>query len=872
TILLICCVALLCVSLVACDPAGAGTDDVTKNPGEKPSPAKYTVEFKTNGDTVLPESLRKLYDVEYGSYIQPPKDENGKEIIPTKKGCSFLYWSANNKDRFDFDKTPITAITTLTAVYSNDTYKHNPVLTARAIYDSNGKFKEVNEDGRAEGVVYLEDAEANKDTTSIKSTYSEKSDMACAKTLDEDNAFCFWYYVDESGKPHQFTSWVSSSSERTTMLSNYSFDKGLTLYPMFKDNLPKVSVQYFDDPRYGEDVKLGDGGSHTFGDSISINDKFVPQKDGYTFDYWYYVVTMKDSDGKEYTTTEKFYYDEPITDDDKKTEPATSLMDAADAEDNFNNVTLKLYAKWTKEIYIYSPNDFKTLSNKLRVKNPTDEQKVEIEDILSANIYIFDIDFNNEEIEPLFDSEHVFKGVIDGGRYNEGTIDYRFTISRGIFGDSNHASVFGYSDGVIKNVAFNDVTLRIAQNDGKYNSNVYMGAITTRNGGSIINCDVVLKEVAIENLNNVVFGGITALNSATSPTTGIITECSVKIATFAADCEALTFGGVAGESNASSKISATKVDVNVSGVVCKNDGLPENGSMSYLRMGGIVGVNSGSILSSSVKINVENIESLDEVTFGGVVGENVVNGNIGKTDATVTLCSAASPAKVGGSLTQYASIGGLVGKNEGSAINSYSNAKLYVLFEKAASNGGILSIGGLMGRNYSYSTDSLTGTTVGIGAINYCYSVGEIVVKVAENLSDNVTVYAGGIAGRHSQNNEKTSKVGSIFANVSINVTNAGKNYLGKLFATMEKKASLNAKCFYAKESALVCNGTEFAGEEGEYPNNIEFQTVGTETESANFSNSEWAISTADKESTLGFSDEVWEIVDGQPSLVEPRA
>ncbi|MDE5601439.1 MAG: hypothetical protein K2J16_02970, partial [Clostridia bacterium] len=308
----------------------------------------------------------------------------------------------------------------------------------------------------------------------------------------------------------------------------------------------------------------------------------------------------------------------------------------------------------------------------------------------------------------------------------------------------------------------------------------------------------------------------------------------------------------------------------VSGVVCKNDGLPENGSMSYLRMGGMVGVNTGTILTSSVKFNVESVESLDEFTFGGVVGENIVGGNIGKTDVTVTLCSESKPAKVGGSLTQSASIGGLVGKNEGSAINSYSNAKLYVSFEKAAGNGAMLSIGGLMGSNFSYSTDSLSGTTVGIGAINYCYSVGEIVVKVSESLSDKVTVYAGGIAGRHSQNNDKTSKVGSIFTTVSINVTNAGKNHLGKLFATLEKKAAVNAKSFYAKESTLVCNGTEYAGKDAEYPDNIEFTTVGTETESANFSNSEWAISTADKESTLGFSD-VWEIVDGLPTLVEPR-
>ena len=871
TILLLCCVVLLCVTLVACDPTGTNQGGGVTNPDEKPSSARYTVEFKTNGGTVLPESQRKLYDVEYGSYIQPPKDENGKEIIPTKKGCSFLYWSANNKDRFDFDKTPITTITTLTAVYQNDTYKHDTVLTARIIYDSNGNFLRVEPNARAEGVVYLEDAEANKDTTSIKSTYSEKSEIAVAKTHDENNAFCFWYYLDENGKPRQFTSWVGKDATRTSALSNYEYAHKLTLYPMFQDNLPKVTLQYFDDPRYGADKLLGTGSSYSFGDNVSVNDKFVPTKDGYSFDYWYYEVVMTDSDGNETVTTEKFIYEELPSEDDKNTESATSPMDAADAENNFNNVTLKLYAKWTKEINIASVNDFETLSKKLRVENPTDEQKIEIEDILNANIRIFDIDFVDNVVAPLFDSEHVFKGVIDGGRYDDGKLEYRNVISRGIWGDGEHASVFGYSDGEIKNIVFNDITLRIADNDGKYNSNVYMGAITTRNGGTITNCDVILKEVGIEHLNTVVFGGITALNSATSTTTGVISECEVRIERFAADCEALTFGGVAGESNASSKISAVKVDVNVSSVVCMNDGAPENGSSSYLRMGGIVGVNSGAILTSSVKLNVNSVESLDEFTFGGVVGENVVGGNIGKTDATVTLCSVANPAKVGGSLTQYASIGGLVGKNEGSAINSYSNANLYVSFEKAAESGGGLSIGGLMGRNDSIRTDSLSGTTVGIGAINYCYSVGEIVVTVAEGLSDKVTVYAGGIAGRHSQNNEKTSKIGSVFTTVSINVTNVGDNHLGKLFASMEKKAAVNAKCFYAKESLLICNGTEYVDKDSEYPEDIEFTTVGTETESANFHDSEWAISTTDKDSTLGFSD-VWEIVDdGLPTLVEPR-
>ncbi len=459
------------------------------------------------------------------------------------------------------------------------------------------------------------------------------------------------------------------------------------------------------------------------------------------------------------------------------------------------------------------------------------------------------------KLEPLFDSEHVFKGTVDGGTYNaNNVVTHRTTIRGGVFGNKTEASVFGYSEGVIKNLVFNDVKLKIADDgNGKYADSANIGVVTTVNTGAINNCAVVLTDMRIENLHTVMFGGLTALNRLTTGTVGSMTASTVTITGFSAECEALTFGGLAGDSNSSATVSKCTVNVSVNGIVCKDDNIASNGR-SFLVMGGLVGRNSSFIsLSTVASFNVSGVESLTEFVFGGVAGINT--GSIRTTKSDATLCSADAPAKVSGSRLQAVCIGGLVGKNEGFAVNSYCNANLYAKISDAPRNGSIVSVGGIMGSNYSDKKDTSTSQTSGIGAINFCYSTGEIVVTVADGIKD-VTVYAGGVAGRNTH-----SKHGSTFTATNITVTNKeGINKLGYYFGAMENDSKVNAHCYYVKENVLTLNGEVYKrvqGEGDEFTENFPITAIGTARPIEDFKKS-------DILTTMEFSGTVWQVVEGE--------
>lgn len=866
TILALCFAALLCVSLVACNPDGS---DGPGNSGQNQyETAKYTVTFNTDGGLALENST--LTDIPYGSYVQPPKDANGNLRIPRKIGYTFKWWSKDGTTEFNFATTPITANTTLVAKYDANVYVHEFDLTAKLVYNTDGSY-DIEENARDKEKVHLGAADYIDKETTIKSEYGAVGKLNCP-TADEVSGvtpkFCFWYYiVEKDGKkqPVQFTGWKVDSEEsdnQVNMLTKYAFDYKLTLYPMFDDNLPKVKVEFRDDPKYSEMLYYDT--SYRFGKKIpvSVAGEVNATKSGYIFDYWYYKVETKNSEGESSFKEEKFIFDEPEV-------TATSPMDAAAASDNFTPVTLSLYAKWIREINISSYEDYKRIYDELRSED--EEVKKNVDDILNAHINVrADLNFGSNALEPLFDKNHVFKGVIDGGNYSGGEYDSSNRIIGGLFGNGEHASVFGYSDGVIRNLIFEDVMLGItAAEGGKYNDIVYIGGIATVNGGTVNNCEITFNvNNGIENLHTVVFGGISAINRATSKnTTGIITKCTVNIHSFTADCEALTFGGIAGETNASSKISFCTANVGVAEINCVDDGLSSNGRAKLI-FGGIAGSNGGGIECCTANSEVEKAVCVTEFVFGGVAGINM--GNIQKTDSDVTLCSESAPAKVGGTVLQMTCVGGMAGKNEGWAYNSYCNAALYISVQDAPSADSIIAVGGIMGNNYSDKTDKNSAVTSGIGAINSCYSTGEIVVKIGEGI-DNVLVYAGGIAGRYKQSNVEVCKVGTLFTTVGINVSNKGKSVLGYLFGEMAKGSSVNSKAFYAKETALVLNGVAYEKADDEEQGNFEITLAGNATDLANFSDADWTVGSQGHDATLGFSGLIWEVREGKLTFIEPR-
>ena len=867
----LCLVAIISVSLVACNPDGNGDND-GKNDYES---ATYTVTFNTNGGTSISNSV--IRDVPSGSHISEPVDSDGKKSVPYKRGYTFQFWAKSSGEQFDFARDTITANTTLTASYKANVYVHTANLTEK--YEYSGTENEGTDDEkdifvkqtRTEEVV-LPEVELDPKTTTLKSEYASSAAKLPVPTIKDDpqNTFCFWYYINKDGKPIQFSKWAVAGSSEVTELVSYAFVsedpedpyKGLVLYPMFFNDLPEVTVKYVDSAN-GEELR--DSEPYKFGQNIEnkVSTGTPATKDGYEFVEWYYEVE-KTSNGE--TTIEKVSF---VFDDGNDNTKPTSPMDAAGAENNFKPVELVLKAKWIKLITITNAEEFDSLLyGKIRdliatIKSPVDPEKIEeaqleLDEILNASIKIqaeFGINFGNTKYYgPVFDKDHPFKGTIDGlVKRGDGNF-VRTELSGGIFGDALSASVFGYNEGTIQNLNFRDIGLAIKVDDAAPTA-VQMGVITTDNGGTIENCTVNVQNVfKIENLNTVTFGGITAVHHGSSKN-GVIRNCNVEIYSFNADCKALTFGAIAGESLSSASIVNCEVKAFIDDVVCS--GIASNGKSSLV-LGGAVGVSSSAIRLCKIELTVTKAISLTEFVFGGAVGAN--NGSIRTTYATVTLGKEDAPVSASGSISYATCIGGLIGKNGGYVLNSYANAELFVQINDKPANASDLYIGGLVGSNYSSITDSQESSTEsGICAINYSYSIGKIVVNVDSNISS-VNVYVGGIAGRNSH-----KKVSSLFSTVGITVANEGNSYLGHIFGRMiNKENGTNGKIFYDEASAitLIKDGKTYqiTGDGKDAEEFIKFENVGEGTNKANFTDSKWVVGSENDSSKLGFSGTVWEV------------
>ncbi|MDE7373579.1 MAG: InlB B-repeat-containing protein, partial [Clostridia bacterium] len=378
----LCLVAILAVSLVACNPDG---DDSGDGPNKYEN-STYTVTFNTDSKDMTSISTPVLRNVPSGSHISEPTDADGNKIIPYKRGYTFQFWAKSNGDQFNFASDVITANTTLKASYKANEYVHTAMLSEKYVYDrtenaDTDEEKDIYVKVARTDTVTLSDAEFDPAVTTLKSTYGASSaKLPVPTSSEENNKFCFWYYINKDGKPIQFSKWAISGSSTVDELTSYSFvsedinnkSKGLELYPMFERDLPSVTVRY-EDGSYGGDAILPSLATYRFGQNIDYATTIGPKptKTGYEFIEWYYE-TEKTSNGV--TTVEKntFTFD----DGGENTKP-TSPMDAAGAENNFKPVELVLKASWIKQITIESLNDYKALYQEIRdliaeLKTPTD--------------------------------------------------------------------------------------------------------------------------------------------------------------------------------------------------------------------------------------------------------------------------------------------------------------------------------------------------------------------------------------------------------------------------------------------------------------------------------------------------------------------
>ncbi|MCM1305850.1 MAG: InlB B-repeat-containing protein [Bacteroides sp.] len=869
-IFVLCLALLLAVSLVACnDNNGDGKDDGLN----KYETSTYTVTFNTDSKDMTSISTPTIPNVKSGSKISEPTDADGKKIVPYKRGYVFKFWAKSNGDEFDFKNDTITENTTLKATYEPIVYYHSVNLAEKYVYDRTEVVDETETDiyekveRDASDAVTLADEELDKTTTHLKSTYaSTNSSLPCPTSDTQDNKFCFWYYVNKDGKPIQFSKWAGENDTTVNELISYSIvsddandiTKGLVLYPMFTNDLPKVTVIYQD----VDGSELFDSEDYRFGQNVAKETSTgpIPDKDDYKFVEWYYELE-KTSNGT--TTVENTAF---VFDDGKDNTKPTSPIDAAGAENNFKPVELVLKAKWIREITITNAASFNLFYDELKgltaIAAPTDEEQAKLDEILNANILINGtINLGTDTYEPLFDKAHSFKGTIDGLTKTGETTSENAVLTGGKFGDATSASVFGYNEGTIQNVDFKNIELEIKDATA---ATVYLGVIATDNTGTIENCNVD-NAFSLSDLHSVVFGGITATNHGTTKN-GIIRHCNVDIDNFSANCKALTFGGIAGESNVSASIVNCNVNINISDANCVDDKNSKNGK-SALIVGGLVGFNSSAIRLCKVTLTLKNATSLTEFVFGGATGVN--NGSIRTTYAVVELGEEAVPVKARGALVESeTSIGGLIGRNGGYVLNCYASANLYVEISDEPANGSNLYVGGLVGSNYSGLTDNNeTVTESGICAINYCYTTGEIVVKVSDSIKS-VNAHVGGIAGRNSH-----KKVASLFSAVKINVTNDGNNYLGHIFGKMVNDVKTNGKIFYDGESVVkltkggITHDITGTGEGAE--EFVAFTNIGEGTAAANFKKAEWVTGTEDVSAPLGFNGKIWEVnADSYPSFI----
>ncbi len=825
---------LLCTVLVACD------DTNNPDPDKKPDyeKATYTVTFNTNSDFVLTDSVIK--NVPSGSKISAPKDSSGKLIIPVKKGYTFKYWSSDGVNEFNFSTDTIKKNTTITAVYTNNVYKHKPVINAKLNYIKNtdGTYSYEIVENAYDGAS-LSAVELNSETTSIKSTYAGSVTEIACPTPKEGDTFRFWFYMQD-GKPVQFTKWAADGASSVAMLSKYYFTKGLTLYAMYESTLPKMVVEYKD----SLSELVYDTKEYSSNSQINEKDAYVATKPGYRFDKWYYTVVGDDDKATDYDF--KFYTDK---------ESGTIINSATGTTDFFTPSTLVLKAKWIKQITITSADEYKSkLYDVLRKGNPTEDEQLAISQILEADIIVAnDVNFGGiGALEPLFDSEHVFKGTIDGGNYDgNGNLTGKSKLQNVSVSAQSHASVFGYVAGSIKNLDVENVNLTVVKDaNGKFGIKSVLAPVATRNEGSITNVAVSGAIFNLESgMNTVYIGGIVGENKgfSTKSNTGYISDCTSNVTINDATAKAFVIGGVTAETNASSALTRNSAVVAVKNICTVDDGISANGA-TYFVLGGIAGRSGGTVTKSNVSVTVENgTISSGAASIGGIAGDGT--GSLATSSANITVSA----------LVANANVGGLIGKNEGYVLNAYAIVDFDLT---AAGKNAILSVGGLIGNNFSSKTETGTSQTIGIGAINKSYSDGEI--NVAVNDGALTTLFVGGIAGRNNK-----SKIGGVFTLVDITVDGVKdgvKSNLGFAFGSMEAKATINSG-WYGDGNKLSLNGVEherkYEGLDKDnnpiYTENFAITQVGTEIESSNFTSKVWLES----KSNANLDGEVWNLSDG---------
>ncbi len=845
-------VALMCAMLVACNPKDMSDPDDNDSSQNTYEQAKYTVTFNTNSNFTFEGSVLK--DVVAGSKIKAPTNDKGEKIVPIKAGYTFQFWSSDGTTEFDFNTQTINKNTTLIAQYTPNRFVHNVVLDATYTYKADGTI-EINEGKYNETTGYTASLGAD---TKLVSIYASAENLACPTAVrgddnSENDVFYFWFYIDKDGKPVRFTKIAGAKDSTVASLEKYSVTTSssdvLTLYPMFRSTLPKVTVEYYDKDG---NIVSNETKSYPICDAIAEESAYTPQNlSEYKFNNWYYNLTDADGNTQSYDMLFK-----------NSSVDGTALINTVDDGNYFSNATLKLYSNWTKQISISSKSQYDNIYNALHNADLTNESnKKNAEEILTADItFVGTIDLGQTKYEPLFDGEHVFRGTIEGGTFDDGNkVSQKAVIKGGVFGSASHASIFGYVNGKIANLVLENNTFEAVSTDGVYDSIISVGVLATENKGVINGIEVRGQRFNFteEGLNTLIIGGIVATNSGTASAgtdDGYISDCVVgesdNVLQISVDCKSLVFGGIVGRNDPSSTI-----------VGCKAYSMVQNATLTDAKIGGVAGRNSGQIDNVSVSFKVVNLSASNECNLGGAVG---VNMSAVKRVAVTLSVGAENAITVGGSLSQIVNIGGIVGKHAGYLQNSYVNITDAIKV-KLTTSSAVVAVGGIVGNNNSGTTQT-SATSTSDGAVYYCYSTGNI--SVDASAVTNAQLYVAGIIGRNFK-----KAVNSCFTTADISIANEGESananklHLGYGFGAMENE-SLVTRCYYLEANKLALNGENYSVSyiDGKEESNFEITTTAglqKPTDANAFTIASWY-----NDGNVEFDSKVWNIENGSlPTL-----
>lgn len=825
--------------------------------------------------------------------------------------------------------------------YVVDPYGHatrdagGDVVMSADDYLSNSLGEEVNEGGERtklpETNISFAEGAIGPDTT-LYSTYAATSPSRVAipsrMTVDgeEEDKFCFWFYLtdtlDEDGNrvmdgdvplkhPVQFSEWAKDGATDVAVRSvTYTQTAPLHLYAMFESDLPSVTVEYYESETSTSALKTD---SYPLNKNILESQKFDPltsealeeHAEGYDFSHWYFVyyTENEDEDGDPIRNVQKFIFDNLNDSGASTVDDATSPLDAAhndisdetpSGELNFRPATLKLYASWVKLISIATKDDYLALCDAIAAgkaalakSEPTAEETAAIDafnEILSATIMISgDIDFAGETLSPLFDEANPFTGTIDGGVYTQGddgekVISGKRTISGATVVGETHSSLFGYVNGVIKNLDLQNCEYTVTAIDKV----CYLGAFASCDGGSFSRCSATGISFELPSGAGFAYiGGLAGRFSdvANAQNKGEANECSaqVSIAT-KLSAKGLCIGGLFGESGASTTISNCSATITLADV----EATAPQGALSSLRIGGIAGDSAASLSASEATLTISVLNAKGSALIGGLLGQNA--GNISRCASALNMTPSAEGAITLGSSApmQVVAAGGLVGLNEGYMINSYATVNVTL----NATSDQTVYVGGLVGDNSSARGDSESDQEKGTGAINRCYSQGTVSVTVSQGSPN---LYVGGMVGF-----SKHSKFARNFSltNISISYEKTDLIHAGFIYGSLDKSAVFSSG-YYASENTIIVNDKTYLGSdylpkenEGEGENEGEQQpetssdaiySLGTPRPKADFADKDVVFGTNSDEKDLGWkggsetsSENIWELKEGAeaPTLI----